>query len=519
MTENRLDAVARSLARRAATPATAVVVAPADPVRLDEGPLQRFSRALAAPMPRRRALRLLGGGVVGTSLALSLRPRGAFADCTTTCQHKVTCDDYNVCEGLKTCGISHDRGCNCGDCLKACCLGSYQEGGQANCCTPEQGSNVDYRYCCPHSAPSCTKQHNPNSIESVCLCDQGQGQSCVDRCCPREQYCGGEGLGVPLAGFRPEGHCLTYCDRTRKTQQCPASGGACCVPPQFCDGSECVCPGSLSKVGDRCLKERPADPKVKEWEVPFWEGLLRSTSARSGSQHLRAGITAAGGADSALLALGAVEALGGAAVSAFTDGHRDRRYTRKVLPPKPKLPVVGAGAGLDGGSAAALNKLIVAEGSAYALMAAAATALARARALRTKPKTAHNRAARRAHLHTSAKYAGQAAKLLTTVPGLRDQAAAALQAGGAPEVTVTSDQVAALAAAIARSGLPADITALLRRLGATSDDLKRIRKGAAAGPTRSAGALIAPLEIDAGKERAQGLAAALSAYARSARKA
>ena len=174
------------------------------------------------------------------------------------------------------------------------------------------------------------------------------------------------------------------------------------------------------------------------------------------------------------------------------------------------------GPGLDAASAAALNKLVAAEARAYALAAASAKALWRARAAKAKGQ----RALARRQLRASSKFAGQAASALKRVPALRSAAASALTAGGVTEVIATEDQVKAFLAMVKSGALPAPLRSALSALGIRSADLKRLRAGllnqtvtSGAGP-----ALIDPLKDSAAARDIRLVTAQLSKYAKRARR-
>jgi hypothetical protein len=266
-------------------------------------------------------------------------------------------------------------------------------------------------------------------------------------------------------------------------------------------------------------KEDPGDPP---WNpIRNFLNTIRSTAAahQSGSSRSAFGRPAQSGSpaiDSALDALAAVEGQGAAAALAFGEGKPDRAFRRTVRVTRAKPPTVVAGAGLDAASAAALNKLVATEARAYALAAASAKALWRARAAKAKGQ----RALARRQLRASSKFAAQAASVLKRVLALRTAAANALSAGGVTEVVATEDQVKAFLATVKSSSIPAYLRSSLAALGVGSKDLKRLRAGLLH-QTVSSGtgpALIAPLTDPAGTSDIKLVASQLSKYSKRARR-
>jgi hypothetical protein len=245
----------------------------------------------------------------------------------------------------------------------------------------------------------------------------------------------------------------------------------------------------------------------------------QSSAAHGGGNRLAVGRraqTASGSVNAALDALAAVNGQGTAAMVAFRSGKRDPAFKRKVLVKRAKPPTLSPGPGLDAASVAALNKLLVAEAKANALVAAAATALWRARAAHRKK----NKSATRSQLRAASKFAGQAATALKALPALRGAAATALIAGQAAEVFPTEAAVQGFVDSVRRSGLPASLRGPLTRLGASSADVKRLRAGVVdSSVTSGAGpVLIKPLnDPERAKER-ELLIKGLTAFSRKARR-
>ena len=141
-------------------------------------------------------------------------------------------------------------------------------------------------------------------------------------------------------------------------------------------------------------KEDPGDPPWNPLRNFFnMMGAAGAAHGGGGSRSMIGRPAQSGSAaiDSALNAIAAVEGQAAAAALAFGGGNPDRAFRRTVRVARVKAPRVVEGAGLDAASAAALNKLLAAEARAYALAAASAKALWRARAAKAKGQRAFAR--------------------------------------------------------------------------------------------------------------------------------
>lgn len=165
---------------------------------MSEPLLDDLARRLARPMPRRRALAVLGGSVAALMLP-SLRPRGAFGQsaeivCTQPTQYcrSVTCPSSRICcvgppdpstisqcpTNPHCCDPCDPTGSRClgdGSCgpgpvdPAACCAsqGLQACGPSGLCCTPDQICDASRGICCPpepdppkcnEPAPDCQKR-------------------------------------------------------------------------------------------------------------------------------------------------------------------------------------------------------------------------------------------------------------------------------------------------------------------------------------------------------------------------
>jgi hypothetical protein len=386
-----------------------------------------------------------------------------------------------------------------------CCLGGPGET-RTVCCPGKPG--VVGSLCCPTGY---TCGNTSATSKENCKCS---GVVCGGKCCKKGQYCETRFLGEDT------------CEK-----RCPVTGdqkciGVCCTPRETCGFFGCSCKsGFVSAGAGTCVepKEDPGDPTPGY--NPFrnmFNMMGQSSAASSRSRSRRRAMFArspqsgSAGVDAALDALAAVNGQGAAAMLAIRDGKRDPAFRQKVTVARAKPPTLSTDAVLNARSVAALNKLLVAEAEAYALIAAMAKALWRARAAHAKQNTA----AARSQLRASASFAGQAVTALKRIQALRTAAAKALKAGKVSEVFAFDAAVTAFIAAVSSSGIPGSLRTPMGKLGVGSADLKRLRAGvldqaatSAVGP-----ALIAPLESPARASELKSLISELSKYSARARK-
>jgi hypothetical protein len=496
--------------------------------------LDNLARSLVAPMTRRRAVVLMGGAVVAGSLVRPRRAPAAIGGCTS----EETASNPTCCYRLggmgandRPCCVAPGHACCSTDqCALACaqtwqvCRGPGRCDDTARMCFAETnrkaranktvfcsqtltvhegcvaGGQVDrvVGWCCETGA-ECGKQYDD------CLC---RGVTCGDICCPRPNICVEQTIGSD--------YCTRPCPQSRK-QPC---NGQCCTDTEVCGILGCDCPSGKVHSGGDCVapKEDPGDPNPFSNAIRNMFNMAGESSAAHGGSRQRTiglGRQAQAGSPAvvaALDALAAVAGQGAAAMLGFRNGKRDSAFRQRVVVKPAKPPTLAAGPGLDAGSARALNTLLSAEARAYALVSAAATALWRARAANAKK----NRAATKAQLRASAKFAAQAVTALKRLPALRTGAANALIAGGVQEVFVLQDGVKAFEDAVRSGGLPSYLTGPLVKLGASSADLKRLRDEMARHSLLSAAGavLIEPLEDTDDAKLRQQLVKQLDAFSR-----
>jgi hypothetical protein len=385
-----------------------------------------------------------------------------------------------------------------------CCLGGPNET-RTVCCPGIPG--VVGSLCCP-TGWICGNKSKDSKENCICR----SKVECSGTCCKPGEYC------YSYFGF--DQFCEKYCPG--KVEKC---NGVCCTPRETCGFFGCSCkPGFVSAGAGTCVEPRedPGDPRPSYNPFRNMFNMMGQSSAAAGGGRSRRAMFAGSARSSstavseALVALAAVNGQGAAAMLGIRDGKRDPAFKQKVTVARAKPPTLSADSVLNAGSAAALNKLLVAEAEAYALIAAMAKALWRARAAHATK----NSAAASSQLRASAAFAGQAATALKRIPGLRTAAARALKAGKVPEAWAFDPAVNAFIASVRSHGIPASLRAPMGKLGVGSADLKRLREGVLdRAPSPAVGpALIAPLEDSGRTKDLRSLISELSKYAVRARK-
>lgn len=233
----------------------------ADGKRFDE-----FTRIWAAPITRRRALRMSAGaalGAVGASLLGSTRA-SAQAECVVNsqCQPFEVCNSAGFCQGCRfdsQCGPGNGcfgsviGGCQCilpggsggVQCNTACCNGT--------CCPPGQTACVNGACACPAGGPVCGS--------SCCR----KGESCSDAangcCCPKGSTpCG---TSCCAAGVACMDRTLGMCGCPAGTTPCGSGASlTCCPAGTACGSGGCAAP-SNNTVQGYCLRVQ-SDRNVKE---------------------------------------------------------------------------------------------------------------------------------------------------------------------------------------------------------------------------------------------------------------
>ena len=189
--------------------------------------LDDLARSLAQPMPRRRALVLLGRALVAAALPAVLRPAPARAN---SCQG---CTDPN----LRLCRNGTGQICSF-----VCCPPDQL------CCTAQHGV-----ICCnPSSCYTCGKVVSGQEEYASCVPKDG-AVFCSDFCCRAGQTCCGSGCcppGTSCCGGKDccpstevcsrKGKCK--CKKGRAKKKC-GNIGKCCKGETCCGGADCCAPG------------------------------------------------------------------------------------------------------------------------------------------------------------------------------------------------------------------------------------------------------------------------------------
>ncbi len=239
--------------------------------------LDDLARALVQPVPRRRALRLLGGSLAAIVVP-GLRP-GLARAATTRGTATMPCQNLSGTESW-TCPLRKYVTCgsNKGQCIDACtgpgtqpcgsgagfdcCFDPLGVPGLIACkkgkCTPtckgiSYGSPVTLTECGDGCCDPKTETCNPQTLKCVKKCPPGQ-QRCRSKCCPKKQSC-------------KEGKC---CPNSR------VCGNNCCGP-----GSKCA----FNPFGRGCC---PEDRIVKNGGNRFCcpltgPGSQRTVAVRGGT--------------------------------------------------------------------------------------------------------------------------------------------------------------------------------------------------------------------------------------------
>ena len=259
--------------------------------------LDELARTMARPMPRRRALRIVGGAVVAAAVpgfaTTKARAASSFHDCEPkggrlcecnckgeVCQ-RICCspaEEYDcnclsvaggaACKCKRKCGSACcHRGQYCGSAKNALCcntsrgLGSEEacvSGGLSQCCKP--GFKCCGNACCHSLTQQCDESGG-------CRCKRGNTRPCGGDCCnPKSQKC--------CPGSISEKHCAPkdsvccgpkWCPKTQKCCKGPGGGGlypglagAACFPKAF----ECCGSTGYNEATQKCCGDGLVCPKA-----------------------------------------------------------------------------------------------------------------------------------------------------------------------------------------------------------------------------------------------------------------
>ena len=447
--------------------------------RAPEPRLDALSRALVAPLSRRRAFGVVAGGARGAGDPDAAgRGRGGAHRRTTRRRRRSarsrpgissafvcvppTSTSYRPLRG----GVQHVMGdrANGGSATAACrstrraCASTRQRRGRAG----PLPVLLDHRH---DPAGTETRAAIPTDVRPCCPPGPRMRNSLGECRCPSTTC---TGAAVPKHHAPRDGNeCKKWCDEahaeldvaaTDRRRPGRAAAAACSRDASVSRRSRSVGPAAAAQGHDQ-------GPNWLQQIVDGWRSVMQGSSANhGGGQPAHAARPRAGpaGAAGALDVLAAVTAQRTAAYAAFTDGHRDERVGSAVKVGKVSLPAVQSGAGIDAGSAKALNAVLAVAGEGVGTDHGRRDG---AGALAGGGQAPQPLAARR-QLLASARFADQAASSLGKVGGLRSKVAAAME--GRPGDRRCSSRLPTrlrrCSAACAPAGLPTQIAALLAGL-------------------------------------------------------
>jgi hypothetical protein len=209
---------------------------------MDRHLFDELARGAAAPMPRRRMVRVLGATLAASVLPAALRPgRARAADCSSG--YPQSC--------FQLCCSADDLCCPTDDGVGACCPAGKRTTrlpgglvGKTICVTAPGGNPCHAVWTCasgtpcggePDSPATCCKP-DEKCVGGLCMpaCSHGR-ERCGSRCCPKGYECDG-------------GRCRRRC-RGEQTR----CGRRCCPKGQRCVGGRCRrCPSRHEACGKKC---------------------------------------------------------------------------------------------------------------------------------------------------------------------------------------------------------------------------------------------------------------------------
>ena len=273
--------------------------------------LDELARSMAKPMPRRRALRLLGGAVVSTAIP-RLSGRAPRAEDRPGAGGQVAKDapDCKEHPGTKTClsfGIEGNDGCK--RYIRVCCPQGPEE--QSECCPAKHSSACCYKGQDCQLYQSGDRQYGrcvgcPSGHEKCGTTCCGIGEKCADpghdQCCPPRTIPCGSGLDVNCCATN-EVCCKNTCcpPRTRCTTVKGKAVCAPCTPPKTkkcgntcCTKGQSCCNGKCCSKSQKCCFEDHCCPKTDtccgETCCPKGQEVLRRPLLRRQAGVLRQGL-------------------------------------------------------------------------------------------------------------------------------------------------------------------------------------------------------------------------------------
>lgn len=206
-----------------------------------------ISRIVGSPIPRRQALKAIGGALVGVVFAGSAYRKARAADFYYCCP-----GDGGACSFLNTAALCNPN--NPWD--EATCTAAGFQWVAGGVCCPDghvcQGGVCCGALCCsPDSvciAGECCPQERVCCNNTVC-CDPGTIASDDKQlCCPQDQYIPTTQTCCPTGTVYVASTC---CQENRKCKD-PATGNDICCPSGKCCGGTKCCPGGCTPDGMNC---------------------------------------------------------------------------------------------------------------------------------------------------------------------------------------------------------------------------------------------------------------------------
>jgi hypothetical protein len=238
--------------------------------------LDDLARALTEEMPRRRALRLLGGALAAVVLP-GARPGGALGAWSRAagCEAK----DSRLCPRLVNGGYPKDAEVCCGaPARRWSCQGTILDPVCVDLC--------EGKFACVSTQPDASGYRKVSCCDSPADCGEGEWSGVCLPCLPGDTRCGKE--CCPKGQVCRAGKCVGTCPPER------SGCGLCCAPGQYCDRARGRCCPPDQERSCR-VPESQCKEKV-DGEVAFYE---KSVCRRSGKAQ-----NAAGMRESAFFSLG-----------------------------------------------------------------------------------------------------------------------------------------------------------------------------------------------------------------------
>jgi len=212
-----------------------------------------LARALASPMPRRRALRLAGAALVAATVpgvrphSASARTRSAGTPCESLC---------TATPGYKPCGITGKNAYGETNCYMAGCYDPKVD----KCCYIGKHSDTE------PGVYICSNDSRCGTVESL----KKEGKSCIrectrcgNDCCTEDEACvspkrslcckKGEGGAAPIPCLVPKSPEGTCCKPGTECKINPTGTAAkCCHPSQVLRSGRCTCADPKQQCGDTC---------------------------------------------------------------------------------------------------------------------------------------------------------------------------------------------------------------------------------------------------------------------------